>query len=350
MQIHRISYGVKGFVRLARYAVRWTRMVQDKAKHKARVLKFWADYGLKATLEAFEVKERTLYHWKAQLKKGKGQLEALNEKSKRPHRVRTRQWPLEITQEIRRLRTEHPNLGKEKLYPFLQVFCSTHNLRCPQPKTIGRIIASAPDKMRTFPVKVRHNGQIVQRKRAIRARKPKHFVASYAGHCGAFDTIERFIHGCRRYVLTFTDVYSRFSFAWATMSHASLAAKEFFTIVSVLFPYPLDYVLTDNGSEFMKHFDGELRKLHKTHWHTYPKTPKMNAHCERFNRTIQEEFIDYHEPLLLNPNAFNEQLIPWLLWYNGERPHWSLKLKSPIQFLIEKSPQECNMWWPNTSC
>ena len=145
MQIHRISYGVKGFVRLARYAIRWTRMVQDKAKHKARVLKFWADHGIKATLEAFGVKQRTLYHWKAQLKKGEGRLEALNEKSKRPHRVRVRQWSLEITQEIRRLRTEHPNLGKEKIHPFIQTFCDARAWPCPKPKTVGRIIASAPE-------------------------------------------------------------------------------------------------------------------------------------------------------------------------------------------------------------
>jgi len=88
--------------------------------------------------------------------------------------------------------------------------------------------------------------------------------------------------------------------------------------------------------------------LHKTHWHTYPKTPKMNAHCERFNRTIQEEFIDYHEEKLMKPAWFNQHLIPYLLWYNGERPHWSINLKSPIQFLLEKHHHECNMWWPNT--
>ena len=66
------------------------------------------------------------------------------------------------------------------------------------------------------------------------------------------------IDGTRRYVITFTDLYSRFSFAWATTSHASYAAKEFFLIVKQVFPYPLQYVLTDNGSEFMKHFDEEL--------------------------------------------------------------------------------------------
>ena len=43
-----------------------------------------------------------------------------------------------------------------------------------------------------------------------------------------------------------------------------------------------------------------------THWHTYPKTPKMNAHCERFNRTLQDEFASYHENLLFTDlPAFN---------------------------------------------
>jgi transposase InsO family protein len=68
----------------------------------------------------------------------------------------------------------------------------------------------------------------------------------------------------------------------------------------------------------------------------------MNAHTERFNRTIQEEFIHYHEELLITPDEFNRQLIPWLLWYNSERPHWALKPMSPIQFLLNENPALCN--------
>ncbi len=78
--------------------------------------------------------------------------------------------------------------------------------------------------------------------------------------------------------ITFTDLASRSSLAWATRSHASQAAKDFFNLAIFLFPFPLQYVLTDNGSEFMKHFDEQLRARHLTHWHTYPKTPKMNAY------------------------------------------------------------------------
>lgn len=348
MQIHRIGFKVKGFYRLADYAVRWSYMISATAKHRARVLQFWATHGLAATVEAFQVKRRTLYLWKLKLREGNGALEALNPQSRRPTTVRKRSWPFPVIQEIKRLRQEHPNLGPDKVAILLQGFCIQQRLRCPAARTVARIVENAPDKMRMFPVKVTHFGRIKPRTRAVKTRKPKHFIATHAGHCGAFDTVERFVHGCRRYVLTFTDVYSRFAFAWATTSHASKAAEEFFRVILQVFPYRLEYVLTDNGSEFMKHFDAAIRTLAKDHWHTYPKMPKMNAHDERFNRTIQEEFVDYHEPELLDPSAFNAKLIPYLLWFNSERPHWGLKLKSPIQFLMEKEPEVCNMWWRDT--
>lgn len=326
-------------------------MITDKAKHKAEVLSFWQKHGIEATKEAFGVKERTLYLWKNQLKRGQGKLESLNELPRRPHSVRKRDWPFAITNEIKRLRKEHPNLGPDKIAVLFRNSDKLKVLKLPKARTVARIIADTPDKMRSYPIKVRHNGQIVKRVKAKKIRKPKYFAAFHPGHCGAFDTVEKFVHGLRRYILTFTDLYSRFSFSYATNSHGSQAAKDFFTIVSKIFPYKLEYILTDNGSEFMKHFDQEIRRLSKTHWHTYPKTPKMNAHDERFNRTIQEEFIDYHTSELLNLKQFNDKLMDYLIWFNSERPHWSLGLKSPIQFLIEKDPNLCKMYWHDTvSC
>ena len=173
-------------------------MLIDKAKHKARVLSFWAKHGLEATMEAFEVKGRTLYYWRRQLREGGGRLKALNEKSKTPRRRRRRTWPPQVLAQIRHLRTDHPNLGKEKLYLFLKRFCEREGLDCAKPRTIGRIIADAPGKMRSLPVKVRSNGQRVLRKKVAKARKPKGFKSTYPGHCGAFDTVERFIEGYRR--------------------------------------------------------------------------------------------------------------------------------------------------------
>jgi transposase InsO family protein len=324
-------------------------MVTEKAKHKARVLAFWGKHGLQATEEAFKVKRRTLYLWKSQYKKGGGKLEALNEKSRTPRKRRKREWGEEILFEIKKMRVEHPNIGKEKISVLLGKWCEASGMKAPSVSTIGNLIRDLGG-LRVFPEKVRHNGKIVARKRQKKARKPREFKALYPGHLGSFDTVERFIHGCRRYVITFTDVYSRFSFAWATTRHGSQAAKEFFDLIRKVFPFELENILTDNGSEFMKYFDGELRRLHKEHWHTYPRTPKMNAHDERFNRSIQEEYIDYHEYELLDVEKFNDGLMDHLVWHNTQRPHFGLGLLSPLQFILQQPfiHKKCKMYLTNT--
>lgn len=174
----------------------------------------------------------------------------------------------------------------------------------------------------------------------------------------ALDTVEIFINGVRRYVITFEDIYTRFGFAWATKSHASLAAKEFFGLCQRAFPYSYNFlhVLTDNGSEFKKHFAEELRRLHLTHYHTYPRTPKMNAHLERFNRTIRESFIDFRYQLVREDiDAFNRELMDWLIFYNTRRVHHAFQNKmSPVQYMISyehslpKIPLESRIGWHYT--
>lgn len=347
-KIHCRYRGVKGFVRLYKLAVRYRTMITDKAFYKARVLAFWERHGLLATLEAFSLKRRTVFLWKKKLKQGGGDFEALNDLSRAPLKRRKRLWPIAIIEEIRRLREAHPNLGKDKIYIPLRRFCHEHHLPCPRSSTIGRLIKDCGG-LRIYPQKTTW-GKMRPAKRRKVLRKPKNLVVEYPGHVVALDTVERFVEGCRRYVITFEDIYTRFAFAWATTSHASQAAKEFFGYCRKVFPVPFTFVLTDNGSEFKKDFANELNELHLIHYHTYPKTPKMNAHCERFNRTIQEEFIDYHAYFLKYPNLFNQKLIEWLIWYNTERPHYAFKNRlAPLQFMLSlKQSRECNYGWTYT--
>ncbi len=119
-------------------------------------------------------------------------------------------------------------------------------------------------RWRCIPQRLNAKGQTKRLfKRRCRARKPKHFKAQYPGHCIALlDTIVRYQHGVRRYVLTAIDVYTR------------MATRESPVIEQ---------------------------------WLTYPKCPKMNAHIERFNRTVQEDCIDHAEDLLFaDTEAFND--------------------------------------------
>lgn len=357
MRLQHVGHKIRGFYRVADYALRWGMIAPDAQKRLA-ILDFWQRHGLAATGEAFKVSRRTLFLWRAKLKAEGGNLAALVPGSTAPKRRRRRQWPAALIAEIQRLRTLHPNLAKEKLHLLLGVFAAARQLPCPSARTIGRLIADAPDKMRTRPRRLGAHGKS-QPLRRPRLRKPKHFHAQRAGHCVALDSIELRAQSDRRYVITCTDLHSHFAWAWATRSHASAAAAQFFRLIQAVFPFAIEAVLTDNGSEFQRHFAQELATLLFTHWHTYPKSPKMNAHCERFNRTVQEECIDYHHDLLFLDDLtdFNLELLRWLAWYNLERPHFSLttpipgrktpRLLSPVQFLHQN--HQCNMYWPDTT-
>ena len=356
MQVRAIVQGVRGFYRLADYALRWG-MIAPDAQRRLQILDFWRRHGGDATCEAFKVSRRTLYAWRAKLKAEGGNVAALVPRSTAPKQRRQRQWPATLIEEIRRLRKVYPNLAKEKLHLLLMPFAATHGLRCPSARTIGRLIADAPDRMRACPRAYGAPGK-AKPVRQPRLRKPRHFRAERAGHCVALDSIELRHDGQHRYLITCTDLHSHFAWAWATRSHASAAAAQFFRLVQAVFPFAIEAVLTDNGSEFQRHFANALAEHLFTHWHTYPKTPRMNAHCERFNRTLQEECVDYHYDLLFldDLTEFNLELLRWLSWYNLERPHFSLPIAvphrktpswlSPVQFLQQSN--QCNMYWPNT--
>ena len=149
--------------------------------------------------------------------------------------------------------------------------------------------------------------------------------------------------------MTSTDLASRFGFALAVPGLNSTYAQLAWRIQQQLFPVPTRRALSDNGLEFGKHFHQTLQDQRVTHWHTFPRTPKMNAHCERFNRTVQQEFLDYQEELLFTDlPASNEQLFEWLSWYNLERPHHALALRTPIDVISDFVQRPCSMYWPNT--
>lgn len=148
------------------------------------------------------------------------------------------------------------------------------------------------------------------------------------------------------------DPNSRIAFAVAIPSkHTKYTAKVLEALIDGVSINDIQdkfSILSDNGSEFKKEFDALLEKKQLTHYWTYPRSPKMNAHNERFNRTLQEQFVDFYEDLLFTDiDEFNKELANWLIDYNTKIPHHSLLMKSPVQYLLENNPQ-CHMYWTNT--
>lgn len=353
MRIKSNLRGTRGWLYMQERSIRFRYMITEAAKKRVKILEFWKRYGLKATKEAYGTSKRTLCRWKAALNKANGKLEALNRGTTVPKTKRRRLWDARILEELKRLRYLRPNLGKEKLHPLLVEFCTRTRLKAPSARTVGRLITDLGG-LRMAPLRITGTGRVKPLVRAKALRKPKDLVARYPGHVVALDTFEEHINGTRRYVITFIDLYTRFGFAFATSSHASLAAADFFALCRSVFPFSFMYVLTDNGSEFKKHFSAALLDLHLTHYHTRPRTPKQNAHSERFNRTVQEEFANFHRSdLWMDLDSFNRKLFEWLFWYNSERVHFAFKNKqSPLQFMLSldpsRLPAECQSGWPHT--
>jgi len=166
------------------------------------------------------------------------------------------------------------------------------------------------------------------------------------------DCVIKIIAGLRRYVISAIDYQSEFAFSYGYASLSSRSATDFLVKLRQVAPFAIIRVQTDNGSEFYKHFHTATEELGITHFWNYPRSPKMNAKIERYNRTVQEEFVDWHlDEFALDLNDFNHQLMDWLIWYNTKRPHWTLKLKTPMHYLLEvlQLPlAESNMLWTDT--
>jgi transposase InsO family protein len=347
MQVQHIGYRIRGFYRIAHLGHLWD-MIPKDAQKRLEILRFFDKHGLQATLDAFRVSRRTLYRWKAALKAACGNPAALAAKPCVPKKRRTPNTDPRLVNEIRRLRTQHPNLGKEKLHMLLKPWCTEHGIHLPSVSTLGRIIARAPDKMRHAPARLDSRGRPKPIKRCNKPRKPKQVKAKPLDVM-ACDTIERIRDGLRRYIVTFIDPVSRMAYALAVSSKHAKHTAQAMTLALSLWPNTPRTLLSDNGSEFEADFARLLEQQDMKRWYTYPKTPKMNAHIERFNRTIQESFVDYHEDLLFTDlERFNQKLADWLVFYNTERPHYSLGQLSPLSFLLQQLP-ECQRYWTHTA-
>lgn len=337
--------GTRGFVSLWQEVIRFRHMVTEHAQQRMRMLAFWEAHGNEATKDAFGVSCRTLFRWQRALQNASGKLEGLNRRSTAPHNRRQRVVPPGIAGRIISLRRDHPRLGKEKVRSMLQAEGYRGSV-----STVGRIIADLK-RQRRLPMRTAlsvsgRTGRLIERvstpKRKL--RRPRGYRVLET------DTVVRFIDGMKRYILTGIDTEARTAFAGAYTNHGSAAAADFLRKTRAVLPgCPAD-VQTDNGSEFALHFHAAVEGA-GLHFHTHPRAPKENAHVERFNRTLQEEFLQYHRALLRDDvPAFNRKLADWLVWYNAERPHYALEQISPLRHMMASLPaEECQKWWTHTA-
>jgi len=358
-QIYVESYYRSGYSRLMQYI----NNILDHPKCKIietriKIIKFFDDYGQEATKQAFGKSRSTIYLWKQKLKKAEGKLSALAPGDKAPVHKRKRIAHPFVERFIVEYRTKHPGAAKTAVALALKSACNAVGVRPVSESTVGRLIRDLKERGR-IPKWGRisihgPSGKLLVREPRQKRRKTRRngFSPQYPGDLVQMDTVAIFAAGIKRYIFTAIDVSSRFAFAYAYKSNSSANGRDFLRKFVTVTPFVTTRIQTDNGGEFEKHFAQSCQENGFIHFFNYPKHPQSNSYLERFNRTIQEQFVNWHIDQLDEPTAFNQELMEYLIWYNMEKPHRGIGNLPPLRYFLDHfftKPEKSNMLWTLTS-
>lgn len=298
----------------------------DISKSARQRLK-WMDHyrvssNIAQTCRYFGIARKTFYFW---LKRyDPNNLTSLEERPRRPKRLREWQVSREEESRIKQLRSLYIRYGKEKL----RILYAKRYGNPVSSWKIQRVIEKhglyySPRKNKLLQLRRRQNQP---KKKITELNKEQR-----TGFLLAMDSIVVNAYGNQRYILTGIDPYSKIAFARMYPGHGSSHAADFLKRLHYLLDGKIENIQTDNGSEFAKNFKEAAQTLKLSHYFSRPRTPKDNAFDERFNRTLQDEFISLGH--LTNDCAiFNRELTEWLVEYNFNRPHQALNYETPMQF------------------
>ena len=288
--------------------------MDEEAKRRVKIVNHLNHFGLESTLDAFSVSKASIYRWKKVLEENPRNLKVLNKRSTAPKNRRKRVVDPVLEKAIIALRTQYPYMGHVPMYYLLK---DNHTV---SKTTLGRIIQDLK-KQKKFPLR----GQKPYKHKKLVYKQRRVEKTGYE-----MDTVVRHINGLKWYFVTSINIQTRQVQVLLSKNHTSNPTA---TLLRKL-DNPL-CVQTDNGSEFMKDFHSECIKRNIPHYFTYPCTPKMNAFIERFNRTLEEEFIMWNRRLMMNVTSFeklNSALQEYVFFYNSVRPHSSLGYLSPVEY------------------
>jgi len=137
----------------------------------------------------------------------------------------------------------------------------------------------------------------------------------------------------KRYTLAAVDHATQLGHARMCKNESSRSATDFHHRLRYLVNQPIEDSQTDNGSEFAREFERATAKLGIQRYSSRAKTPKDNPEIERFNETLEYE---------------------WLIEHDFNRPHQSLAYLAPVEHIEEglaktRSPV-LPMWSATAQC
>ena len=320
-----ISGVVPGVFRLAR--------LQAEPSKKARQRLKWLDYydsrshNARLTCRHFDISPQTFYRWKRRY--NPRYIESLEDHSHRPRHLRLPTYSTELVEAVLKVREEYPRWGKDKLVILLH----REEFNC-SASMVGRILHELKER---GALKEPLPNHISARKRQLRRpyaiRKPKGYVARAPGDIVEVDTLDvRPLPGVILKHFTARDIISRWDVLEAHTRATSNTASGFIDVLLQRMPFPIKAIQVDGGSEFQDAFEEECQRRGIKLFVLPPRSPKLNGHVERAQRTHTEEFYEVTDTSF-EIGELNQALLEWEKVYNTIRPHQSLGYLTPWQFL-----------------
>lgn len=152
----------------------------------------------------------------------------------------------------------------------------------------------------------------------------------------------------RIYQQTFVDTYSKVAFAKLYTSKTPITSADLLNDKVLPFfaqqQLPMLRILTDRGTEYCGRMDQHDYQLYLAindidHTKTKAQSPQTNGICERFHKTILQEFyqVTFRKKLYVALEELQKDLDEWMKYYNNERTHQGKVCcgRTPLETLLD---------------
>lgn len=265
---------------------------------------------------------------------------ALADISKKKPIVKNRVSP-EIEEAVVKIAFEHPAYGQVRASNELRkesIFVSPGGVRSVWQR---HDLETFKKRLKALEAKIAQEGIVLTEDQLValeRAKEEKvaqgQIETEHPGYLGSQDTFYvGTLKGVGRvYQQTFIDTYTRIGFAKLYDRKNALVAADILNDRVLPFfeeqEVPLLRILTDRGTEYCGKREHHEYQLYLTledidHTKTKAKSPQTNGICERFHKTMLQEFyqIAFRKKIYTTLEELQADLDEWIDHYNRERTH-----------------------------